>query len=69
MPAESPASKAIRLLGAKQIAHACDVTTNAVYKWREGDGLIPSRQMPTVWRLAQNLGKPLTALDIIGIAA
>lgn len=66
----SPAAKAISLLGVKRIAHACDLTTDAVYKWpRLKGGHIPSRHQPAVLALAQDRGVELSASDIIGVAA
>lgn len=68
--AETPAARAIRLIGAKRIAAACDLTTNAVWKWEtNGGGLIPGRHQPTVWELARGLEVDLSAEQIIGVAA
>jgi hypothetical protein len=67
---ETPAHRAIRLLGAKRIAGACDLTTNAVWKWETtGRGLIPARHQATVLDLAGRLGAPFTASEIIGVIA
>lgn len=66
----TPAAKAISLLGVKRIAHACDLTTDAVYKWpRLKGGHIPSRHQSAVLALAQERGVALSASDIIGVAA
>lgn len=66
-PQESPAEKAERLLGAKKIAGACDLTTNAVWKWRsQGGGRIPAKHQSAVLQLAKTMGAPLTAQDLIG---
>lgn len=65
---ETPAELATRLLGAKAIAHACDLTTNAVWKWASsGGGRIPSRHLPTVLALAAEKGVSLTANQLIGL--
>lgn len=64
---ETPAAKAERLLGAKRIAAACDLTTNAVWKWRTvGEGRIPSRHVAKVLELARAQNVPLSAEDLIG---
>lgn len=69
-PVETPAAKAVRLLGAKRIAPACDLTTNAVYKWANfGDGRIPAKHQGQVLALARQMGVSLTAEDLIGAAA
>jgi hypothetical protein len=68
--AESPADAAIRLLGAKRIAHACDVTTDAVRKWtKRGSGLIPARYQGAVFGLARELGVELSPSTLMGLAA
>lgn len=69
MTQESPAAKAIRLLGAKRIAAACDLSTDAVWKWPKNGGLIPSQHQLTVLNLAVQMGQALTAAEIIGVAA
>lgn len=63
---ETPAARAVRVLGAKKIAAACDLTTNAVWKWER---FIPSCHMPAIWRLAKAEGKAdqLTAEQMIGV--
>lgn len=67
---ETPAARAIRMLGAKRIAGACDLTTNAVWKWETtGRGLIPARHQRAVLNLALVLGVVLTAEEVIGVAA
>lgn len=67
---ETPADKAVRLLGVKRIAYACNLTTNAVWKWQTvGRGRIPSRHQPAVLQLARDLGAPFTADDVIGARA
>ena len=67
---ETPAALAMRLLTAKQIAYACNLTTNAVWKWdTSGGGRIPSRHLATVLDLAKRLGVELTADDLIGVKA
>ena len=67
---ETPAGRAMRLLGAKRIAHACDLTTNAVWKWdKTGGGRVPSRHQPAVLGLARELGVQLSAEDLIGVPA
>lgn len=69
MDGEAPARKAIRLLGVKNIAHACDLTTDAVHKWaNRGGGLIPAEHQATVLDLAQSKGAPLGPSDLIGRA-
>jgi hypothetical protein len=66
---ETPAARAVKLLGAKAIAGACDLTTNAVWKWSTmGQGLIPSRHQAAVLALARRKGVALTADDIIGVS-
>lgn len=66
---ETPAALAMRVLGAKEIAHACDLTTNAVWKWEtSGGGRIPSRHLPTVLALATRKGVSLTANQLIGLS-
>lgn len=66
----SPAAKAIRLLGVKRIAYACDLTTDAVYKWPKlRGGHIPARHQSAVLGLARQQGVDFTAADIIGVAA
>ncbi len=69
MSDESPAAKAIRLLGAKRIAAACDLTTDAVWKWPKKGGHIPARHQPTVLALALEKGVALGAADLIGTPA
>lgn len=65
---ETPAALAMRLLSAKRIAHACDLTTNAVWKWDTvGGGRIPSRHLPKVLELARELGVEVSAEDLIGL--
>ncbi len=67
---ESPAAKAIRLLGAKRIAAACDLTTDAVWKWpKTGGGYIPARYQLTVLDLARVRDVAFSAEDIVGVAA
>lgn len=67
---ESPAAKAIRLLGPKRIAQKCDVTTGAVYKWpyRAG-GIVPAKHQLAVLELALDEGVAFTAGDMIGVSA
>lgn len=66
---ETPAAKVIRLLGAKRIAAACDLTTDAVWKWPKiGGGRIPARHQNTVLKLAVTQGVPLSASDVIAAA-
>lgn len=68
MATETPAAKVVRILGAKRIAAACDLSTNAVWKWAtSGGGTIPSRHQGTVLALARELEKPLTAADLIRV--
>ncbi|GAW42444.1 hypothetical protein SH203_02860 [Brevundimonas sp. SH203] len=63
---ETPAGRAMRLLSAKRIAYACDLTTNAVWKWEtSGGGRIPSRHLATVLDLARQMGVDLPATDLI----
>lgn len=64
---ETPADKAVRLLGLIDLAHACRLTTDAIHKWkrREG-GLIPAQHQPAVLRLAREKNVDLTADDLIG---
>ena len=70
MEGETPAARAIRLLDVKRIAHACNLTTDAVYKWsyRQG-GRIPSRYQSLVLQLARDLNVDLTAEQVVGMAA
>ena len=69
-PVESPAAKAIRLLGAKRIAAHLNLTTDAVWKWRSAyGGFIPSRYQRDVFDLAAKQGVILSAADIIGVSA
>lgn len=69
MDGEAPAHKAIRHLGVKKIAHACDLTTDAVHKWaNRGGGLIPAEHQGAVLALAERERAPLTAEDMIGAA-
>lgn len=64
---EKPALRATRLLGAKSIAHVCNLTTNAVWKWATNDeGLIPARYQRRILNLAGERGLTLTAEDVIG---
>ena len=64
--AETPAAKVIRLLGAKRIAARCDLTTDAVWKWpKRARGHVPAKHQGTVLQLAGELGKPLSAADLI----
>lgn len=64
---ETPAEKVTRLLTAKRIAHACDLTTNAVWKWKsQGGGMIPAQHQAAVLALAAELGVPLAAEEVIG---
>jgi hypothetical protein len=69
MTIESPAAKAIRLLGVKRIAGACDLTTDAVRKWAINGGRIPASRQLAVLSLARERGVDLSAEDILGIAA
>lgn len=69
MSDETPAAKVIRLLGAKRLAYACDLTTSAVQKWNAGAGHIPAQHQGAVFRLAKVMGVELSAADIIGVAA
>lgn len=66
MDKESPAEKAVRLLGAKRIAAVCDLTTDAVWKWRKNGGMIPAKHQPAVLRLAIEREVAFTAADIVG---
>lgn len=67
---KSPAARAIGLLGAKRIAHACDLTTDAVYKWPKlRGGHIPSKHQGAVLELARDKGVEFTASDIIGVVS
>ena len=64
---ETPAEKVVRLLGVKRIAAACDLTANAVWKWKNAKGgTIPSKHQPAILRLAKERGVELTAEDVIG---
>lgn len=67
---ESPAAKAVRLLGVKSIAWKCGLTTDAVYKWpgRSG-GVVPARHQKAVLELAREQQVAITAADLIGLAA
>lgn len=69
MPQETPAAKVVRVLGAKQIAAKCDLTTDAVWKWAtQGEGRIPSKHQPAILELARERSVDLTAADLIGVA-
>lgn len=64
---ETPANRAVRLLGLIDLAHACRLTTDAVRKWQKSKGgLIPAAHQAGVLRLAREKGVTLTAADIIG---
>lgn len=66
---ETPAAKAIRLLGAKRIAAKCDLTTDAVWKWPKlGDGFIPAKHQRSVLELAEELEVTFTVHDVVGVA-
>lgn len=66
---ESPAEKVVRLLGAKAIAAKCNLTTDAVWKWKtQGRGLVPARYQAAVLDLAAVRGVSLTAADVVGVA-
>lgn len=70
MAHETPAAKAMRLLGAKKIAAKCDLTTNAVWKWStQGHGRIPSKHQPAVLELAKEHDVELTPADVLGVAS
>jgi hypothetical protein len=70
MQNETPAGRAMRLLSAKRIAYACDLTTNAVWKWEtSGGGRIPSRHLMTVLKLAAEMNVTLTADELLGVGA
>lgn len=69
MSQERPAAKAVRLLGVKEIAFACGLTTDAVRKWVANGGFIPAVHQPTVLHLASRKGVSLTAEDVVGVAA
>lgn len=69
MSHESPAAKVVRLLGVKEIAFACDLTTDAVRKWPTNGGHIPAQHQGRVLDLAIRRGVSLTAAEIIGVAA
>ena len=63
---ETPAERAVRLLGLIDIAHACRLTTDAVRKWpKSKGGLIPAQHQAGVLRLARAKGVELTAADLI----
>jgi hypothetical protein len=67
MDNETPAAKAVRLLGVKAIAQRCDLTTDAVYKWpRRDGGLIPARYQRAVVTLAAERGVEFGIEDVVG---
>lgn len=67
---ETPAALAMRLLSAKRIAHACNLTTNAVWKWESvGGGSIPTRHLAPILRLAEEMEVDLSADQLIGLKA
>ncbi len=69
MTRETPAAKAVRLLGAKRIAAKCDLTTNAVWRWAsDGQGRIPAKHQLQVLALADEMGVSLTAAELVGAA-
>lgn len=64
---ETPAARAIRLLGLIDLAHRCRLTTDAVRKWPNSKGgYIPAPHQRRVMDLAKEKGVTLTADDIIG---
>lgn len=66
---ETPANRAVRLLGLIDLAHECRLTTDAVRKWQKSKGgLIPAAHQPTVLRLARRKGVQLSAEEVIGVA-
>ena len=66
---ETPAARAIRLLGAKRIAAKLDLSTDAVWKWaRLRGGLIPAKHQAGVLELARDRGVALSAADMIAQA-
>lgn len=69
MPHETPAAKVVRLLGVKEIAFACGLTTDAVHKWKAGQGHVPAQHQVLVLQLAQRKGVSLTPAEIVGVAA
>lgn len=69
MANETPAARAMRLLGAKRIAAALDLTTNAVWKWETtGGGRIPSKHQSAILELAKAKGVELAAADVVGVS-
>lgn len=67
---ETPAALAMRLLSAKRIAHVCNLTTNAVWKWETvGGGSIPTRHLAPILTLAAEMGIELSAGELIGMRA
>lgn len=63
---ETPAVRAVRLLGLIDIAHACRLTTDAVRKWQKSKGgFIPAQHQAGVLRLAAEKGVPFSAADVI----
>jgi len=64
---ETPAARAIRLLGLIDLAHRCRLTTDAVRKWPNSKGgYIPAPHQRRVLDLAKEKGVPLSADDVIG---
>lgn len=63
---DTPAARAVGLLGLTDIAHACRLTTDAVRKWlKSKGGLIPAQHQAAVLALAQAKGKELAPSDVI----
>lgn len=65
---ESPAAKAVRLLGLKRIAAKCDLTTDAVRKWeKQSGGRIPAKHQRAILELAREKSVAFTAADCVGL--
>ncbi|WP_018061907.1 hypothetical protein [Caulobacter sp. UNC279MFTsu5.1] len=67
---ETPAVRAVRLLGLIDIAHACRLTTDAVRKWQKSKGgLIPAQHQAGVLQLALDKGVQFDASDVVAFPA
>jgi hypothetical protein len=70
----SPAQRARKVIGARQLAELCGRTTDAIRKWDRArskggtGGLIPAEFQARILVMARAEGLPLTAEDLIAEA-
>lgn len=56
------------MLGAKRLAQVCGLTTDAVRKWDQRGGLVPSEYQAAILRVAEAEGLDLCPRDLIAEA-